>query len=104
MTKQPPESYLNRELSLLDFQERVLSLGERDDLPLLERVKFAAIVSQNLDEFFQARVAGLINLSSHGRFSGSRADGRCGLVRCWLPSAPRCSRSTTRSTSCSSMS
>jgi len=66
MTKQPPESYLNRELSLLDFQERVLSLAERDDLPLLERVKFAAIVSQNLDEFFQVRVAGLINRAATG--------------------------------------
>ena len=56
MTKKPPESYLNRELSLLDFQERVLSLAERDDLPLLERVKFVAIVGSNLDEFFQVRV------------------------------------------------
>ena len=57
-----PESearYLNRELSRLDFNERVLALAEDDSLPLLERVKFLAIVSQNLDEFFQIRVAGL---------------------------------------------
>jgi len=66
MSKKPPESYLNRELSLLDFQERVLSLAQREDLPLLERVKFVAIVSQNLDEFFQVRVAGLINRAATG--------------------------------------
>ena len=51
--------YFNREMSLLDFQERVLALAENPDRPLLERVKFAAIVSSNLDEFFQVRVAGL---------------------------------------------
>ena len=51
--------YLNRELSRLDFNERVLALAEDDALPLLERVKFLAIVSENLDEFFQIRVAGL---------------------------------------------
>src|SRR6266516_8227804 len=51
--------YLNRELSRLDFNERVLALAEDESLPLLERVKFLAIVSQNLDEFFQIRVAGL---------------------------------------------
>ncbi len=52
-------AYTNRELSLLDFQERVLALAESDRLPLLERSKFLAIVSQNIDEFFQVRVAGL---------------------------------------------
>ncbi len=55
----PETRYFNRELSLLDFQERVLALAEHDDVPLLERVKFVAIVSANLDEFFQVRVAGL---------------------------------------------
>ncbi len=53
----PP--YINRELSLLDFQERVLALSEDESLPLLERAKFLAIFSTNLDEFFQVRVAGL---------------------------------------------
>ena len=53
------ERYFNRETSLLDFQERVLAIGENPNVPLLERVKFVAIVSANLDEFFQVRVAAL---------------------------------------------
>jgi polyphosphate kinase len=51
--------YLNRELSSLDFVGRVLSLAEDTSLPVLERVKFLAISNQNLDHFFQVRVAGL---------------------------------------------
>jgi polyphosphate kinase len=55
----PAEKYLNRELSLLDFQARVLALAEDSNRPLLERAKFLAIFSENVDEFFQVRVAGL---------------------------------------------
>ena len=51
--------YLNREVSWLDFNERVLDLADEPGIPLLERIKFVAIASSNLDEFFQVRVAAL---------------------------------------------
>jgi polyphosphate kinase len=54
-----PSFYLNRELSWLDFNERVLQLAEDERVPLLERVKFCAIYTTNLDEFYMVRVAGL---------------------------------------------
>lgn len=54
-----PELYLNRELTLLDFNRRVLHMSEDELTPLLERVKFLAIVSSNLDEFFMKRIGGL---------------------------------------------
>src|SRR4051794_18965438 len=54
-----PERLHNRELSWLDFEERVLHLAADPGTPALERAKFLAIFSQNLDEFFQVRVAGL---------------------------------------------
>src|SRR5262245_4026120 len=56
----PPEPrYFNRELTWLDFNARVIALAEDETLPVLERVKFLAIASRNLDHFFQVRAAGL---------------------------------------------
>ena len=54
-----PGRLLNRELSWLDFNRRVLALAEEPSIPLLERLKFVAICSSNLDEFFQVRIAAL---------------------------------------------
>ncbi|MFO1434868.1 MAG: polyphosphate kinase 1 [Gammaproteobacteria bacterium] len=56
---QRPELYINRELSQLEFNRRVLDLARDESLPLLERLKFLCIVSTNLDEFFEIRVSGL---------------------------------------------
>src|SRR5262249_51652877 len=54
-----PAQFLNRELGLLAFNRRVLAQAADDSVPLLERLRFITIVSSNLDEFFEIRVAGL---------------------------------------------
>src|SRR3954451_2567336 len=70
-----PELYINRELSWVDFDDRVLQLAEDPAQPLLERCKFAAIFTSNLDEFFMIRVAGLHDQVDAG-ISTPKADGR----------------------------
>ena len=70
-----PERLINRELSWLDFNARVLDLADDPDLPLLERVRFISIFSSNLDEFFMVRVAGLLRQAAAG-IGVRSADGR----------------------------
>ena len=71
---QDPDRFLNRELSWLAFNSRVLEMAADERIPLLERAKFCAIFSQNLDEFFQVRVAGLAD-QVIGGLSRSSPDG-----------------------------
>ncbi len=70
----PEDRYLNRELSWLDFNARVLALSADPSLPLLERAKFLAIFASNLDEFYMVRVAGLKRRDEMG-LSVRSADG-----------------------------
>ncbi len=74
-TRPTRAAYFNRELSWLAFNRRVLEQAQDERIPLLERVKFLAIVSSNLDEFFEIRVAGLIQQVD----SGVTASGYDGL-------------------------
>src|SRR5215212_9073946 len=52
-----PQTYFNRELAWIEFNRRVLAMAQDETVPLLERVKFLAIFSNNLDEFYMVRVA-----------------------------------------------
>ena len=69
MNSAPPPSFLNRELSLLEFNHRVLAQAEDTQVPLLERLKFLCISCSNLDEFFEIRVAGLKQMAKVGATS-----------------------------------
>src|SRR5271170_2978061 len=67
---QTPQLYLNRELSFLEFNQRVLEQARDKRIPLLERVKFLCISCANLDEFFEVRVASLKELLEAGAVQG----------------------------------
>ena len=67
---QTPQLYINRELSFLEFNQRVLEQAKDERIPLLERVKFLCISCANLDEFFEIRVASLKELLEAGAVQG----------------------------------
>ena len=75
-----PSLYLNRELSWLDFNARVLALARDPDMPLLERCKFLAIFTSNLDEFFMVRVAAVQDASRRAGCPHARPAPRDGVL------------------------
>ena len=83
------ERFLNRELSWLAFNERVLELASEPGIPLLERAKFCAISSTNLDEFFQVRVAALKDQSIAGidqpTWDGRTPAQQLAAIAAWVP-------------------
>ncbi len=75
------DPFINRELSLLEFNQRVLALATDPALPLLERLRFLCISSSNLDEFFEIRVAGLKQLAELGTSAEGLLEGQLTAIR-----------------------
>src|SRR3954470_21964375 len=66
----PPVQFLDRDHSILAFNERVLDWAVRPDVPLLERLRYLCIVSSNLDEFFEVRTAPHLTAAQAGELAG----------------------------------
>jgi len=73
-TSAPPVTLLNREQAILEFNRRVLAQAQREDVPLLERLRYICIVSNNLDEFFEVRFADMLDAARGPERSVSHAD------------------------------
>jgi polyphosphate kinase len=71
ISSQPP--LFDRDLSWLSFNERVLMEAEKEDLPLLERLKFLAIYSSNLDEFYRVRITSILAVNDFKNPDGALA-------------------------------
>src|SRR3954467_5906303 len=95
-----PSLYVNRELSQLAFQKRVLEEAQDESNPLLERVRFLSILGSNLDEFFMVRVAGLkrqveagtIEVGPDGMSPHEQLEAICTDISNLMTAAPRCFR------------
>ena len=71
MSIQPP--LIDRDLSILAFNARVLDWAAREEVPLLERLRYLSIVSSNLDEYFEVRMANLLDAAQEHRQEGHRS-------------------------------
>ena len=70
-----PEAYIDRDLSWMYFNRRILQEATKPNIPLLERLSFLGIYSNNLDEFFRVRMATLSRIAEYIRGSHTRGDG-----------------------------